>query len=32
MRIESLTSFDEGSNDIARLASLAKAKIGEVFI
>ena len=29
--LESLTSFDEGSNDIPRLASLAKAKIGEVF-
>ncbi len=29
--LESLTSFDEGSNDKSRLASLAKAKIGEVF-
>ena len=26
-----LTSFDEVSNDMPRLASLAKAKIGEVF-
>ena len=29
--IESITSFDEGSNDLERLASLAKAKVGEVF-
>ena len=29
--IESITSFDEGGNDSERLASLSKAKIGEVF-
>ena len=29
--IESITSFDEGGNDSERLASLAKAKVGEVF-
>tara|TARA_B100001121_G_scaffold1605_1_gene1398 strand:+ start:4282 stop:5418 length:1137 start_codon:yes stop_codon:yes gene_type:complete len=29
--IESVTSFDEGGNDSERLASLSKAKIGEVF-
>ena len=29
--IESITSFDEGGNDSKRLASLSKAKIGEVF-
>jgi len=29
--IESITSFDEGGNDSERLASLSKAKVGEVF-
>ena len=29
--IESITSFDEGGNDSDRLASLSKAKVGEVF-
>ena len=29
--VESITSFDEGGNDSERLASLAKAKVGEVF-
>ena len=29
--IESITSFDEGGNDCERLASLSKAKVGEVF-
>tara|TARA_B100000035_G_scaffold296543_1_gene288556 strand:+ start:1234 stop:2370 length:1137 start_codon:yes stop_codon:yes gene_type:complete len=29
--IESITSFDEGGNDSERLASLTKAKVGEVF-
>ena len=30
--VESITSFDEGGNDSERLASLAKAKVGEVFL
>lgn len=29
--LEALTSFDEGSNDLQRTASLAKSKIGETF-
>ena len=29
--LESITAFDEGSNDSERLASLSKAKVGEVF-
>ena len=29
--IEALTAFDEGSNDLQRIASLAKSKIGETF-
>ena len=29
--IESITSFDEGSNELERLASLSKANVGEVF-
>ena len=29
--IEALTAFDEGSNDLQRIASLAKSKMGETF-
>ena len=29
--IEALTAFDEGSNDLQRIASLAKSKVGETF-
>jgi alkylation response protein AidB-like acyl-CoA dehydrogenase len=29
--IEALTAFDEGSNDLQRISSLAKSKIGETF-